>query len=152
MTIINYRHHASSSLRPRFNIASILRHLEIINIPPLSTAAWPWYLYNLVVLTPLQFPSCCCQLSTCRDTAFLLIAVACFFSILQIWSSSYPNTHLWNKDINMKKILILVVVLIGIGGYYYQSQQIEPEEKKDSDTGLTREQTEDLMRKIGYVQ
>lgn len=52
----------------------------------------------------------------------------------------------------MKKIILAGLV---VGGFlfFYLSQQEEPivTEKQD-DTGLTREETEALMRKIGYVQ
>lgn len=50
----------------------------------------------------------------------------------------------------MKKILLAGLILSGLGVYLLWP---EPEpEPKPSDTGLTREETEALMRKIGYVQ
>ena len=52
----------------------------------------------------------------------------------------------------MKKIFFAGLLLSGIGIYLLWPQPEQKEEKKSDDTGLTREQTEDLMRKIGYVQ
>ena len=52
----------------------------------------------------------------------------------------------------MKKIVFAGLILSGIGAYLLWPEPEKQEEKKPDDTGLTREQTEDLMRKIGYVQ
>ena len=52
----------------------------------------------------------------------------------------------------MKKLVLAGIFLSGLGIYFFWPQPQEPEEKKVDDTGLTREQTENLMRTIGYVQ
>jgi hypothetical protein len=52
----------------------------------------------------------------------------------------------------MKKILLVGLVLSGLGVYLLWPQPEPEPENKQSDTGLTREETEALMRKIGYVQ
>lgn len=52
----------------------------------------------------------------------------------------------------MKKILLAGLLLSGLGVYLLWPQPEPPEDKKTDDTGMTREQTESLMRKIGYVQ
>lgn len=52
----------------------------------------------------------------------------------------------------MKKILLTGLLLSGLGVYLLWPQPESKEDKKPDDTGLTREQTENLMRKIGYVQ
>ena len=52
----------------------------------------------------------------------------------------------------MKKILLIGIVLSGLGVYFFWPEPEPEPENKPSDTGLTREETEALMRKIGYVQ
>ena len=49
--------------------------------------------------------------------------------------------------------LLLVVIVGGIGYAIYEPEpDTLPVEEKDTDTGLTRHETEELMRTIGYVQ
>jgi hypothetical protein len=54
----------------------------------------------------------------------------------------------------MKKLLSLGLVLCAVGGgvvfFWSEPPPIEPEFVDD--TGMTRFQTEELMREIGYVQ
>jgi len=55
----------------------------------------------------------------------------------------------------MMKVIVAIILLglVAVGAYALQEEPPEPvvEEPKD-DTGMSREQTEDLMRTIGYVQ
>ena len=48
-------------------------------------------------------------------------------------------------------LLVLSLGLIG-GGYYWFNQTPEEEPITQDDEDMTREQTEALMRQIGYVQ
>ena len=54
------------------------------------------------------------------------------------------------------KIVITIVglVVIGLGGLYFLSADPEPtiEDLADTDTGFTRHETEERLRRIGYVQ
>ena len=55
------------------------------------------------------------------------------------------------------KIGIVVVLLLAIGGaaarfWPEPDEPEEPEAMEDTDTGLNRFQTEEMMRTIGYVQ
>ena len=56
----------------------------------------------------------------------------------------------------MKKKLLILSTIIGLvvfGGVMLWPQKVEePIAKEADDTGMTRHQTEELMRKIGYVQ
>ncbi len=52
-------------------------------------------------------------------------------------------------------ILGIVALLAAAGGaaaWYFWPEEPEPESLEDKDTGLTRDQTEEMMRTIGYVQ
>lgn len=49
--------------------------------------------------------------------------------------------------------LLFVIIVGGIGFVLYTPEpEPEPIEEPDTDTGLTRHETEELMRTIGYVQ
>ena len=52
------------------------------------------------------------------------------------------------------RLFLLFVVIMGSIGYAVYEPEAEPPlmEEKDADTGLTRHETEELMRTIGYVQ
>ena len=52
------------------------------------------------------------------------------------------------------RLFLLFIVIVGGIGYSMYDPEIEPApmEEKDTDTGLTRHETEELMRTIGYVQ
>ena len=52
------------------------------------------------------------------------------------------------------KLFLLLVVIAGGIGYVVYDPEVEPipSEEIDTDTGLTRHETEELMRTIGYVQ
>lgn len=52
------------------------------------------------------------------------------------------------------KLSLLLLIIAGSIGYalYEPESDISDIEEKDSDTGLTRHETEELMRTIGYVQ
>lgn len=53
----------------------------------------------------------------------------------------------------VRLFLLLIVVVGGISYAIYEPEiDSPPTEEKDSDTGLTRHETEELMRTIGYVQ
>ena len=49
-------------------------------------------------------------------------------------------------------LFLLIVVASGIGYALYEPETETPITEEDSDTGLTRHETEELMRTIGYVQ
>ena len=52
----------------------------------------------------------------------------------------------------MRRFLIAASIAVGISIYLFWPQPEEIIEEPKDDTGLTREETEDFMRKIGYVQ
>ena len=49
---------------------------------------------------------------------------------------------------------IVGLIVIGLGGFYFLSSDPEPtvEDLADTDTGFTRHETEERLRRIGYVQ
>ena len=47
---------------------------------------------------------------------------------------------------------LLIVIVGGISYALYEPETEAPITEEDSDTGLTRHETEELMRTIGYVQ
>jgi hypothetical protein len=53
----------------------------------------------------------------------------------------------------MKVVLsLLFLIIIGSIGFILLEPEPEPEETSEKDTGMTRHETEELMRTIGYVQ
>ena len=53
----------------------------------------------------------------------------------------------------IRLFLLFIVIVGGIGYAVYEPEKAPlPIEEKDTDTGLTRHETEELMRTIGYVQ
>ena len=52
------------------------------------------------------------------------------------------------------RLFLLLVVISGCIGYVFYQPEVDPPqiENQDTDTGLTRHETEELMRTIGYVQ
>ena len=52
----------------------------------------------------------------------------------------------------IKLLLLFIIIAGGISYTVYEPETEIPPTEEDADTGLTRHETEELMRTIGYVQ
>ena len=66
----------------------------------------------------------------------------------------YPQVE--TPDMSKRNRILLTIAVLAIGGgataWTLWPEAEEEESFEDKDTGLTRDQTEDMMRTIGYVQ